>query len=133
MKKLAFAFLAGILFTCAGCGTLFFSERMGKKLSTRIDRRVFVTNCILCLAVVPGIVAFILDYDNGTIYYTEAELIPDDFMDRQGSFNMKQIPCKELDCTGAARELSAALGKEITPLQVRFALDGSPFSSQREI
>ncbi len=91
-------------------------------MSRQIDRRVFVTDCILCLAgIIPGVVAFVLDYDNETIYYTEAELIPDDFMDYKGSFNMKQIPCKEVELERAARILSGVLGKEITPLQLRMS------------
>lgn len=122
MRKSICAAVAAVLLLGSGCGTLFFSERIGKKMSRQIDRRVFVTNCILCLAgVIPGVVAFVLDYDNETIYYTEAELIPDDFMDYKGSFNMKQIPCKKLDLERAARILSGVLGKEITPLQLRMS------------
>ena len=123
MKRIVFLLLAAMLFICSGCGTLFFSGRMGKKMSATIDRRVFVGNCILCAAgIIPGIVAFVLDYDNGTIYYTEAELIPDDFMDYKGSFKMKHIPCRDLDYVRAAGVLSAALGKEISPLQIRLSL-----------
>jgi hypothetical protein len=130
-KRVVFAAVVMSLFFSSGCGTLFFSERIGKKMSTKIDRRVFVTNCILCAAgIIPGVVAFILDYDNGSIYYTEAELIPDDFMDYKGSFNgMKQIPCDNFDHAAVARELSAALGKEILPLQIRMALSSGVFPS----
>ena len=123
MKKRVLLLFIGMLFICSGCGTLFFSERMGKKMSTQIDRRVFAGNCILCVAgIIPGVVAFVLDYDNGTIYYTEAELIPDDFMDYKGSFRMKQLPGKELDHVRAAGVLSVVLGKEITPWQIRLSL-----------
>ena len=126
MRKSICAAVAAVLLLGSGCGTLFFSERIGKKMSRQIDRRVFVTNCIL-----PGVVAFVLDYDNETIYYTEAELIPDDFMDYKGSFKMQQIPCKELDIERAAGILSGVLGKEITPLQLRLAAKQAPQDSGR--
>lgn len=136
MNKLLLALFAGLLLFCSGCGTLFFSERIGKKMSNKIDRRVFVTNCVLCVAgIIPGVVAFILDYDNGSIYYTEAELIPDDFMDNKGSFKMKQLPGGVLNDSAVAGELSALLGREITPLQIRLALETQKniAVSQREI
>ena len=106
-----------VLLSGSGCGTLFFSHRMGKKLSKTIDDRVFYTNCFLCLfGVIPGVVAFVLDYGNGTIYYTEAELIPDDI------FGMKQLPGGDMTPEEIAGKLSEALGKEISVSEVRAAL-----------
>lgn len=126
MKKAVLGALVLSLLLCSGCGTLFFSHRLGKKMSNRIDKRVFITNCILCLCgIIPGVVAFVLDYDNGSIYYTEAELIPDeDIYGMKLPQKMKTIPCREMSAEAIAAELSAALGREVSPFQVRLALAG---------
>lgn len=111
------AAMLSLLFSVTGCGTLFFSHRMGKKLSKTIDNRVFYTDCFLCLfGVVPGVVAFVLDYENGTIYYTEAELLPDDL------FGMKKLPGGNMTPEEIAEKLSAALDKEISSSEIREAL-----------
>lgn len=122
MKRLTLIVAAVlVLLSGSGCGTLFFSHRMGKKLSKTIDNRVFYTNCFLCLfGVIPGVVAFVLDYGNGTIYYTEAELIPDDI------FGMKQLPGGKMTPDEIAKKLSEALGKEISAAEVRVALAVNP-------
>ena len=110
------AAMLSLLFSVTGCGTLFFSHRMGKKLSKTIDNRVFYTDCFLCLfGVVPGVVAFFLDYENGTIYYTEAELLPDDL------FGMKKLPGGNMTPEEIAEKLSAALDKEISSSEIREA------------
>ena len=66
-------------------------------------------------------VAFILDYDNGTIYYTEAELIPDDF--NEGALSpdkMKKIDGGSMTDAEIARRLSEATGRKIDLSQARF-------------
>lgn len=97
---------------------------MGKKSSKVIDKRVFYTNCFLCLfGVIPGVVAFILDYDSETIYYTEAELMPDDLFGVKRLKEMKRIPCSQMSCEEVARLLSKASGKSISPREVQIALE----------
>lgn len=122
MKRLILIAAAGlVLLSGSGCGTLFFSHRMGKKLSKTIDNRVYYTNCFLCLfGIIPGVVAFVLDYANGTIYYTEAELIPDDI------FGMKKLPGGNMTPEEIAGKLSEALGKEISVSEVKAALAQTP-------
>lgn len=125
MRKAVFALLTAFLLLNTGCGTLFFSHRIGKKISKERDDRVFIGNCILCLAgIIPGVVAFILDSDNGTLYYTEAELIPDNFDDfkNEGACRMKQLPCSQADSCEIAALLSQALGKEISPQEISNAV-----------
>jgi hypothetical protein len=123
MKKIFFVLTVALLLLNSGCGTLFFHDRMGKKMSKVVDKRVFVGNCIFGLfGIIPGVVAFILDYNSETIYYTEAELIPDDFMDQKSSLQMRQIPCKGMTEEEISRRLSAALGKEISRSQLQLAL-----------
>ena len=124
MKKFVFAMLcAGVLLSCTGCGTVFFSYRMGRKASQVVDNRVFYGNCFLCLfGVVPGVVAFFLDYENGTIYYTQAELLPDDLYGRNSLEQMKKISCPQMSFEEISGKLSAALGKEITVAELKEAV-----------
>ncbi|WP_445397896.1 hypothetical protein [Zobellella sp. An-6] len=67
-KSLALA-LAGMLTTqLAACGTIFYPERKGQ-ISGRIDPVVAIANGIgLLFFIVPGVVAFAVDFSNGTIY-----------------------------------------------------------------
>ena len=121
MRRILFCLLSALLLGTSGCGTLFFSRRIGKRMSKTIDNRVFYTDCFLCLlGVIPGVVAFILDYDNGTIYYTEAELIPDDF--NEGALSpdkMKKIDGGSMTEAEIARRLSEATGRKIDLSQAR--------------
>lgn len=51
-----------------GCGTLMYPERKGQK-SGKIDAGVAVLDGIgLLLFIIPGIIAFAIDFNNGTIY-----------------------------------------------------------------
>ena len=123
MRNLTIGAMAAILLFCAGCGTLFFSHRIGKPQSKVIDKRVFYSNCFLCLCgVIPGVVAFILDYENGTLYYTEAELLPDDLFGMKERGTMKKAALPELNVESAAAVLSKAIGKEISPELMRISL-----------
>ena len=115
MRRTLFCCLSALLLGGSGCGTLFFSHRMGKKMSRTIDNRVFYTDCFLCLlGIIPGVVAFILDYNSETIYYAEAELIPDNF--DEACFpreKMKKIPGGSMTDAEIARPLSEALGRKV--------------------
>lgn len=121
MRRILFCLLAVLFLGTSGCGTLFFSRRIGKKMSRTIDKKVFYTDCFLCLlGVVPGVVAFILDYDNETIYYTEAELLPDDFDGASLSPDkMKKIDGGSMTEAEIARRLSEATGRKIDLSQAR--------------
>jgi hypothetical protein len=71
-KKFVFIFrfliCAVLIFLLMGCGTILYPKRIGQK-GGNIDAGVAVMDglCIL-LFVIPGIVAFIVDFSNGTIY-----------------------------------------------------------------
>ncbi|PMR68568.1 hypothetical protein [Halomonas heilongjiangensis] len=52
----------------AGCGTLFHPERKGQ-VSGRIDPVVAIANGVgLLFFIVPGVIAYAVDFSNGTIY-----------------------------------------------------------------
>lgn len=121
MRRSLICLLAALLLGASGCGTLFYSHRIGRKMSKTVDNTVFYSDCALCLlGVIPGVVAFILDYDNGTIYYTEAELIPDNF--NEGSLTpdrMKKIDGGSMTEAEISRRLARATGRRIDLSQVR--------------
>ena len=51
-----------------GCGTLFYPERKGQRAG-RIDAGVAILDGIgLLLFIIPGVIAFAVDFNNGTIY-----------------------------------------------------------------
>ncbi|WP_458734801.1 hypothetical protein [Zobellella taiwanensis] len=79
-KKSLALVLAGIITTqLAACGTVFYPERKGQ-ISGRIDPVVAIANGIgLLFFIVPGVVAFAVDFSNGTIYLPggRAEQQPD--------------------------------------------------------
>ncbi len=57
-----------IVLQLAGCGTLMYPERRGQK-SGRIDTGVAVMDGLcLFLFIIPGIIAYAVDFSNGTIY-----------------------------------------------------------------
>ena len=124
MRNVLLGLSAAVLLFSSGCGTLFFSHRIGKKPSVKVDEKVFYTDCFLCLfGIIPGVVAFILDYDNGTIYYSEAELIPDE--DLYGQFkvgDMKKVACSRMEVREIASSLSKLTGKPVSAAEVQLAL-----------
>lgn len=79
-KKSLALVLAGVITTqLAACGTVFYPERKGQ-ISGRIDPVVAIANGIgLLFFIVPGVVAFAVDFSNGTIYLPggRAEQQPD--------------------------------------------------------
>lgn len=72
LKKIGKAFYvficAILIFQLTGCGTLMYPERKGQKTG-RIDAGVAVMDglCLL-LFIIPGIIAYAVDFSNGTIY-----------------------------------------------------------------
>ena len=68
MKTLYVLVLAVLIFQLAGCGTLMYPERKGQK-GGRIDVGIVALDGIgLLFFLVPGIVAYVVDFFNGTIY-----------------------------------------------------------------
>lgn len=66
--------LATYLFNAAGCGVLLYPERQGQE-GGKIDPVVALLNGVgLLLYVVPGLVAFAVDFHQGTIYLPNGPL-----------------------------------------------------------
>lgn len=57
-----------LIFQLVGCGTIMYPERKGQK-SGKIDAGVAILDGIgLLLFIIPGVIAFAIDFNNGTIY-----------------------------------------------------------------
>ncbi|RUR28928.1 hypothetical protein ELY33_13395 [Vreelandella andesensis] len=61
--------IAGVsIITLSGCGTLFHPERKGQ-VSGNVDPVVAIANGVgLLFFIVPGVIAYAVDFSNGTIY-----------------------------------------------------------------
>jgi uncharacterized lipoprotein YehR (DUF1307 family) len=68
VKTLYVLICAVLIVQLAGCGTMMYPERRGQK-GGRIDPGVAVMDglCLL-LFIIPGVIAFFVDFSNGTIY-----------------------------------------------------------------
>ena len=59
---------AVLIFQLAGCGTIMYPERKGQK-SGKIDSGVAILDGLgLLFFLIPGVIAFAVDFNNGTIY-----------------------------------------------------------------
>ncbi|MCF7908590.1 MAG: hypothetical protein K9L86_06970 [Candidatus Omnitrophica bacterium] len=67
-KMLHVLFYAILIVQLSGCGTIMYPERKGQKAG-RIDAGVAVMDglCLL-LFIIPGVIAYAVDFNNGTIY-----------------------------------------------------------------
>lgn len=85
MKTLNVLISTVLVFQLSGCGTILYPERKGQK-SGRIDIGVAVLDGIgLLFFLIPGIIAYAVDFNNGTIY------LPGGLMSSVDMKDMKQI------------------------------------------
>lgn len=67
-KTLAIGLCAGLILQTTACGTILHPERKGQT-GGRLDPAIVALNAVgLLLWVIPGVVAFAVDFSNGTIY-----------------------------------------------------------------
>lgn len=67
-RWLAGAIVGVSIVALSGCGTLFYPERKGQ-LSGDVDPVVAIANSVgLLFFIVPGVIAYAVDFSNGTIY-----------------------------------------------------------------
>ena len=68
MKTLNMLMCTVLIFQLVGCGTIMYPERKGQK-SGKIDSGVAILDGIgLLFFLIPGVIAFAVDFNNGTIY-----------------------------------------------------------------
>src|SRR5689334_17271975 len=80
-----------IIAQMVGCGTIMYPERKGQK-SGKIDAGVAVLDGVgLLLFIIPGIIAFAVDFNNGTIYLPGTHVSSLDMKDlKMVKFDVKQ-------------------------------------------
>jgi hypothetical protein len=67
-RALSIVAASAIVLQLASCGTILYPERRGTQ-SGHVDTSVAVMDGLWCLLfIVPGVVAFIVDFGNGAIY-----------------------------------------------------------------
>lgn len=85
IHRLNGALCAVLIFQLAGCGTILYPERKGQK-SGKIDMGVVALNGIgLLFFLIPGIIAYAVDFNNGTIY------LPNTSMGALDAENFKEV------------------------------------------
>ena len=68
MKRLCLLLGAAIVVQSLGCGTILYPERRGQR-GGRVDAGVAILDGIgLLFFIIPGVIAFAVDFGNGTIY-----------------------------------------------------------------
>ena len=72
-RPVLFSLFVGVsIVALSGCGTMFYPERKGQ-LSGDVDPVVAIANGVgLLFFIVPGVIAYAVDFSNGTIYLPSA-------------------------------------------------------------
>jgi hypothetical protein len=105
------AIIALLVFQLSGCGTLLYPERKGQKAG-HLDTGVVILDGIgLLFFLIPGIIAFAVDFGNGTIYVPSSAIIIKSSHLKQIKFDPKHTTLAQIekiisDETGRSVKLS---------------------------
>jgi hypothetical protein len=97
MKVLNIVVCGALVFQLAGCGTILYPERKGQR-DGRIDVGVAILDGIgLFFFLIPGIIAYAVDFSNGTIYLPAhlGSANPNDL--KQVKFDLKHFSVAKLE------------------------------------
>jgi hypothetical protein len=101
-----------LIFQLTGCGTLLYPERRGQ-IAGRLDVGVVILDAIgLLFFIIPGVIAFAVDFSNGTIYLPARPIIIEHSVElRQIKFDPKHTSIAQIekiikDRTGYAVKLT---------------------------
>ncbi|MGE0606961.1 MAG: hypothetical protein AB7O62_07700 [Pirellulales bacterium] len=90
------AWAAPLAALLAGCGTILHPERRGQPAG-RIDWGIFALDALgLLLFFIPGVIAFAVDFSNGTIYLPACDCVENTPGRRHGKFIAIDVPREEL-------------------------------------
>lgn len=85
------AVVGASIVTLSGCGTLFHPERKGQ-LSGDVDPVVAIANGVgLLFFIVPGVIAYAVDFSNGTIYLPSNSSASVDVLQLDGSVDVASL------------------------------------------
>jgi len=108
-----------------GCGTLMYPERRGQRGGS-LDAGVAILDGIgLLFGIIPGVIAFAVDFSNGTIYLPERT--------RVGSLDIKNIKEVKFDPKHTSLASIERIIKNETGCEVRFGQDNIKLSKLKSI
>ena len=98
-----------MLLNVTACGTILYPERKGQ-VSGRIDPGVAVLNGVgLLFFLIPGVVAFAVDFGNGTIYLPE-----DSLADSEDEILTIKVSTKDLTQEKIAKIIHEQTGQDVS-------------------
>jgi hypothetical protein len=107
-----------------GCGTLMYPERKGQRGGS-IDAGVAILDGIgLLFGIIPGVIAFAVDFSNGTIYLPERTKM---------GFNLKNIKEVKFDPKHTSLASIEGIIKDQTGCTVRFDQDNIKLSKLKSL
>jgi hypothetical protein len=120
------------VFVCAvftmqlmGCGTLMYPERRGQRGGS-IDAGVAILDGIgLLFGIIPGVIAFAVDFSNGTIYLPQRTKI--------GSLDLKDIKEVKFDPKHTSLASIERIIKDKTGCEVNFGQDNIKLSKLKSL
>src|SRR5580704_1735926 len=120
------------IFVCAvftmqlmGCGTLMYPERRGQR-GDRIDAGIAILDGIgLLFGIIPGVIAFAVDFSNGTIYLPERTRI--------GALDFKNIKEVKFDPKHTSLASIEGMIKDQTGCIVSFSQDNIKLSKLKSL
>lgn len=90
-RWIAVVVVTSLAASLAGCGTLFYPERKGQ-LQGRIDPGVAIADGLgLLLFIVPGVIAYAVDFSNNTIYLPGTHEVSVDSMHYDGKLDERSL------------------------------------------
>ncbi len=108
-----------------GCGTLMYPERRGQRAGS-IDAGVAILDGIgLLFGIIPGVIAFAVDFSNGTIYLPERT--------RLGFLDLKDIKEVKFDPKHTSLASIERIIKDKTGCEVRFSQDNIRLTKLRSL
>ena len=123
-KTLRVLVCAVLIFQLAGCGTLMYPERRGQK-GGRIDAGVAVLDGIgLLFFIIPGVIAYAVDFSKGTIYLPGTN---------RGSLDLKDLKQVKFDPKHYTRATIEKIIKEETGYAVKLSQDNLKVSKLESI
>ena len=96
-----------------GCGTIIYPERKGQTKG-KIDTSIAILDGLgLLLFIIPGVIAFAVDFNNGTIYLPPGKSSKNLNEDEKGSLAVVKILSNKLDLYAVAQVIKEHTGQII--------------------
>jgi hypothetical protein len=117
-KRLIASVVTGVFLTqLVACGTIMYPERKGQR-DGRLDPSIVILDAVgLLFFIVPGVIAFAMDFNNGTIYLPGGK--HGDISSSEASAKMVYLGDKINDPAVVAKVLGEASGQSIDAKQIK--------------